>query len=73
MLGVGDVDVVTAKAEKFGSVHKFVGGAFDMHGEGGGEHAGIDVAVGQVALHFFHVGVEAHREHSIGFVKDEHF
>ena len=32
----------------------------------------MQIAVGQVALDLFHVGVETHRQHAVGFVEDQH-
>ena len=44
-----------------------------MHGESRREHAGIHIVARQVTLHLFHIGVKTHREHSVGFIENEHF
>jgi len=73
VIGVGDVDVIGAEGEEFRLAHELLGGLHNLGGEGGGEHAGVDAAFGQVALHLFHVRVKAHREHPVGLVENEHF
>src|SRR3989304_1289028 len=72
MLSVGDVNMIAAEAEELRFANEFARGARHVRWEGSREHADIDVAGGQMALHLFHVGVETHRQHAVGLVEDQH-
>ena len=56
---------------KPGLMQELFGQADDLGREGGREHEGADVPIGQVRLHAHHVGVEAHREHAVGLVENQ--
>ncbi len=71
VLGLSDVHMPAAEGDKLRLVHELMRGAHHLRREGGGEHTGIDAAVGQVALDFAHVRVEAHRQHAVGLVEDQ--
>ena len=73
MLRVGDVDVILAQAQELRVLHKFLSRALHIGRESGGEHYRMQVAAGQIALDLAHVLIEAHREHTVSLVKDEHF
>ena len=72
VLCFGDVHVVAAEADKFGVGHKLAGSAQHVGREGSREHAGVDGPFRQVAFDGLHIFVKAHRQHAVGFVKDEH-
>ncbi len=72
MLGVGDVHVVAAEAQKLRIVHELLRGPNDVGRKCRRKHAGMDGAVGQIALHADHVRVEAHRHHAVGLVENQH-
>src|SRR5688572_8409223 len=44
----------------------------DVSWECGGEHAGIDGTARKIALDLFHVWIETHRQHAIGFIENQH-
>ena len=71
VLGLGDVDVVAAQVDEARVAHELPGQAHHLRREGGREHIGADGLLGQVALHPAHIRVKAHREHVVGFVKDQ--
>ena len=73
MLDLGDVDVVAAEGDEFGLADELTRRAHDRIGEGGRKHAGVHRLARQVAFHLQHIGVEAHREHAVSFIEDEHF
>ncbi len=73
MVDFGDVDMVCAQADELRIADELPGGIHDRFGKGGGEHAGVDGAPGQITLQLLHVRVEAHGEHPVGFVVDQHF
>ena len=72
VLGIGHVHVVAAERDEFRLLDELPGRTHDIVGESGGIHAGMHAVPGQEALHLAHVGVEAHRQHAVGFVVDQH-
>ena len=73
VVGLGDMDVVAAEGEVFRLAHELLGSLHDLCRKGGGKHAGVDAAGGQVAFDLKHVREKTHGQHPVGFVEDEHF
>src|SRR4030042_6594106 len=72
VLCVGDVHVVFAQGDELPFMNEFACGADDMGREGCREHTAIETAGRKGSLYPFHVGVKAHGQHAVGFIKNEH-
>ena len=66
------MNVIAAETNEFGFVDKLLSHVDDVSGERRGEHAGVERAVGKITLNLFHVRIEAHGQHTVGLVEDEH-
>ena len=72
VLGIGDMHVLGAEAEDLRLVQELACQADDPLRERGREHRAVyPPAARQIALNLFHVRVEAHRQHAVGFIEDE--
>ena len=71
MLHFGHMHFLLREGEHGRLGQEFPGQLEHVRRIGGREHAGVDAAARQVALHFLHVGVEADGQHAVGFVEDQ--
>ncbi len=71
MLDLGGVDLLLGKGEHGRSGHELGCQVEHVRGEGRRQKARIDALLGQVALDFLHVRIEADGEHAVGLVKDQ--
>ena len=71
MLSFCHVNAVAAQAKEVGLREELLRQSHHVGREGSRKHRAPDPVRGQVGLHLQHIGVESHRQHTVGLVKDE--